>query len=32
MEISITLLIIAFTALISVQGFSKYAVIDRLKH
>lgn len=32
MDISITLLIIAFTALISVQGFSKYAVIDRLKH
>ena len=32
MDISITLLIIIFTALISYQGFSKYEVISRLKH
>ena len=32
MNISVTLLIIAFTSLISIQGFSKYSVIDRLKH
>ncbi len=32
MNISVTLVIIAFTSLISIQGFSKYAVIDRLKH
>ena len=32
MELSVTLLIIIFTALISYQGFSKYEVINRLKH
>lgn len=32
MDISITLLIIVFTALVSYQGFSKYTIIDRLKH
>ncbi len=32
MEFSITLLIIIFTSLVSYQGFSKYALIDRLKH
>jgi membrane associated rhomboid family serine protease len=32
MEISITLLIIVFTGLVSYQGFSRYDVIDRLKH
>ncbi len=32
LDISITLLIIIFTALISYQGFSKYEVINRLKH
>lgn len=32
MEFSITLLIIIFTVLVSYQGFSKYALIDRLKH
>jgi membrane associated rhomboid family serine protease len=30
--ISITLIIIIFTALISYQGFNRYAVIERLKH
>lgn len=32
MDISITILIIAFTTLVSYQGFTKYAVIDSLKH
>lgn len=32
MGISITLLIILFTGLISYQGFTKYSLIDRLKH
>ncbi|HZV68123.1 MAG TPA: rhomboid family intramembrane serine protease [Saprospiraceae bacterium] len=32
MGISITIIIIIFTCLISFQGFSKYAFIDRLKH
>ena len=32
MEFSITLLIIAFTVLVSIQGFSRYDLIDRLKH
>jgi membrane associated rhomboid family serine protease len=32
LDISITLLIIIFTALVSYQGFSKYTFIDRLKH
>ncbi len=32
MEFSITLLIIIFTVLVSIQGFSKYDLIDRLKH
>jgi membrane associated rhomboid family serine protease len=32
LNISITLLIIIFTALISYQGFTKYEVINRLKH
>lgn len=32
MDISITILIIAFTVLVSYQGFSNYAVIERLKH
>lgn len=32
MGISITLLIIIFTTLISYQGFSRYEIIDRLKH
>jgi membrane associated rhomboid family serine protease len=32
LEFSITLLIIIFTVLVSYQGFSKYVLIDRLKH
>ena len=32
MDISITLLIIVFTALVSYRGFNNYTVIDRLKH
>ncbi|HJW29203.1 MAG TPA: rhomboid family intramembrane serine protease [Saprospiraceae bacterium] len=32
MSLSITVLIIAFTALISYQGFTRYDRIDRLKH
>ncbi len=32
MDISITLLIILFTGLVSYQGFSRYDIIDRLKH
>lgn len=32
MGISITLLIIIFTSVISYQGFTRYATIDRLKH
>jgi membrane associated rhomboid family serine protease len=32
MEISVTLIIILFTALIYYQGFSRYELIDRLKH
>lgn len=32
MNMSVTLVIIAFTSLVSIQGFSKYSVIDRLKH
>jgi membrane associated rhomboid family serine protease len=32
MDLSITLLIIVFTTLVSYQGFSRYDVIDRLKH
>lgn len=32
MEFSITLLIILFTSLVSFQGFSRYELIDRLKH
>lgn len=32
MEFSITLLIIGFTVLVSIQGFSRYDLIDRLKH
>jgi membrane associated rhomboid family serine protease len=31
-EISVNLLIIVFTALVSYQGFSRYEVIQRLKH
>lgn len=32
MDISITLLIIIFTCLVSYQGFSRYDIIDKLKH
>ena len=32
MDISITLIIIIFTSLISMQGFNRYELIDRLKH
>lgn len=32
MDISITLIIIIFTGLISMQGFNRYDLIDRLKH
>ena len=32
MSITITLIIILFTALISYQGFSRYDIIDKLKH
>lgn len=32
LDFSITLLIIAFTTLVSYQGFQSYAYIDRLKH
>ena len=32
MDISITLIIIIFTALISFQGFNRYDLIDKLKH
>jgi membrane associated rhomboid family serine protease len=32
LDISVTLLIIIFSTLVSAQGFSKYVIIDRLKH